>query len=261
MAQTALITGASRGIGEEFARILAEDSIDLIVVARSEDDLNELKDELESEHGITVTVLSMDLASPESAKKLYESVQDRRLQVDILINNAGFGDHAEVLDTHQDRINDMIQLNMTTLSLLCRYFAEDMHERDVGSILNVSSLAAYAPGPYMTTYYATKAYVQSFSEALASELDDTNVSVTSLCPGPVKTGFQEEAGMEGSDLIENAPNLMTARATAEYGYRKMKRESRVAIPGVFNKCLGVFIKFFPRKWTTDIIGYLQGKRV
>lgn len=200
MPNTALITGASSGIGREFARYHASTGGDLIITARRAENLEQLKAEIESEHNVSVTTIALDLGAPDGAKRLYDAVTATGLTVDILINNAGFGGHGAFLDRNLQEDLAIIQLNISALISLCHMFGRDMAERGSGKILNVSSTAAHMPGPLQATYFATKSFVSSFSQALAEELGDHGVTVTALEPGYVHTEFTATANMEGTGL-------------------------------------------------------------
>ncbi len=245
MANTALITGASSGIGLEFAKIHAKKGGDLVLVARSEAKLQELKQELETTYNIKATVITADLSQPDSAKALFEQTEALGLQIDVLINNAGFGGHGKFYQRPLLDEQAMMQVNMVSLTNLTHYYLKGMVERKKGHILNVSSTASFMPGPLQAVYYASKAYVTSFSQAIAEELKGTNVSVTALCPGAVATGFVAAGHLEGVDLWKHAK---TAESVAECGYKAMEKGELVA----FNECglkfmLNWIIPFFPRK--------------
>lgn len=229
MKTVALVTGASSGIGREFAAIHAERGGDLIIVARSINKLAAVKEELESKHSIQVTVLPKDLSLPDSAQQVYDEVKATGIEVDYLINNAGFGGQGKF---HQREWADdlaMIQLNIVTLTALCRFFLPDFVARDRGRILNVSSTASLLPGPLQAVYYATKAYVTSFSNALAEELHDTNVTVTALLPGATETEFARTSGMDKTELFQKTAS---ARSVAEEGYDAMLAGKLDVISGV-----------------------------
>ena len=197
---TALITGASAGLGTDFARILAGQKYDLILTARNEEKLKSLASELSSNHSVKCHTISADLAKPGSAASLARQIKERGLKVDVLINNAGCGLWGPFADSVPSDMAGMIQLNVNALTELTREFLPGMITRKQGRILNVASTAAFQPGPWMAVYYATKAYVLSFGEALATELKGTGVTVTTLCPGPTKTEFFERANMTQSRL-------------------------------------------------------------
>jgi|AntRauTorckE6833_2_1112554.scaffolds.fasta_scaffold00848_5 short-subunit dehydrogenase len=218
MKKTALITGATSGIGEQLAHIHAEKGGDLVIVARSSDTLQELKKDLESTHGIQVTVIEKDLSKPEAVAEVYQQVSDAGITVDYLINNAGFGGLGKFNERDIGQDVAMINLNVTALTELTHYFLQDFVARDAGKILNVSSTASLLPGPGQAVYYATKAYVTSFSNALHEELHDTNVTVTNLMPGATATKFGEVSGMDKTALFKNPAS---ARSVAAAGYQGM----------------------------------------
>lgn len=250
MANTALITGASSGIGLEFARIHAQKGGDLVLVARSVDKLEALKQELEGQYQIKVTVLPADLSSPESASKIFEQTEAQGLQIDTLINNAGFGGHGLFHERDLADEQAMMQVNMLTLTDLTHFYLKGMVERNQGRILNVSSTASFMPGPLQAVYYATKAYVTSFSQAIAEEVKDNNITVTALCPGAVATGFVEAANLEGVEIFDKAKS---PKSVAECGYQAMEKGDLVA----FNESnlkflLNWVIPFLPRKMVLKI---------
>ena len=221
MANTALITGASSGIGREFARLHARKGGDVIVTARRADELDALKAELEEAHGVTVHTVPLDLGAPDGAAQLHAAVQALGVEVDILINNAGFGGHGRFIERDLAADQAMIDLNVDALVALCHLFGREMAARGRGRILNVSSTAAHMPGPLQATYFATKAFVSSFSQALAEELKADGVTVTALEPGYVHTGFAKAADLEGTGLAKQKG--MTAKATAKIGYDAMRQ--------------------------------------
>lgn len=214
----ALITGASGGIGAEFARIHAEKGGDMVLVARSEDKLNALAKELEAKHGVKVVVLAEDLAKPGAVTRIFDFTQAQNMQVEVLINNAGFGGHGKFVERDIEADKAMIQVNITALTELTHAYLTGMVERRSGKVLNVSSTASFVPGPLQAVYYATKAFVTSFSQAIAEEVEEHNVSVTALCPGAVDTGFVKAGDLDNVDVWKNAKS---ARSVAEVGYRDM----------------------------------------
>ena len=218
MPKTALITGASSGIGRELATIHAERGGDLIIVARRVEKLNALRDALQSKHRVRVHVHAMDLTEPDAPTRLYEAVKNQNLTVDYLVNNAGFGGVGKFVERAWSDDRSMIQLNVIALAHLTHLFLPDFIGRGAGRVLNVSSTAGYMPGPLQATYFATKAFVNSFSNALAEELRGTGVTVSALQPGATKTEFADVAGLENSDLMKQA---VSARRVAEDGYNGM----------------------------------------
>lgn len=242
----ALITGASSGIGRQFATIHAERGGDLVIVARSVDRLNEVKDELESKHSVHVTVMPKDLTLPDSAQEICDEVKTAGLQVDYLINNAGFGGHGKFHERDWAQDLAMIQLNVVALTALCRLFLSDFVARNSGRILNVSSTASLMPGPLQAVYFATKAYVTSLSHALAEELCDTNITVTALLPGATETEFARTSGMDRTDLFNNTAS---ARSVAEDGYDAMLAGKLDVISGVTlgQRFMLAAVPFTPKK--------------
>lgn len=244
MKKLALITGASSGIGKELARIHASKNGDLILVARRSEELEILKKELEEKHAIKVWIFVKDLTSKDAAKEVYQFANSNQLEVDYLFNNAGFGGHGFFVDRPITKDLEMIDLNVSALVELSHLFLQDMKKRKSGKILNTASTAGFLPGPLQTTYFATKAFVVSFSEALAHELKPHNISVTALCPGPVKTEFEKTAGMTGGNLFEKAAS---AKSTAEKGYRAMEKGKVICISDpVLNVLLRFILPFFPK---------------
>lgn len=229
MRKTALITGASSGIGEELARIHAERQGDLIIVARSEDKLKQLKDELEKTHSISVHVFTKDLTEPTAPQELYEWVKKKGLTVDYLINNAGYGGLGKFAEGDLTNYLSMITLNISALTAITHLFVQDFIKTGSGKILNVSSTAGLVPGPLQAVYFATKAYVTSFSNAIAEELRDTGITVTNLMPGATDTKFSEVSGMNQTSMFDNAAS---ARKVAEDGYKAMMTGKLDVISGL-----------------------------
>jgi short-subunit dehydrogenase len=251
----ALVTGASGGIGEELARILARHGHDLVLVARSADKLAALAERLELDHGIKVRAIAKDLARPEAAAELHEALAAEGLAVDVLVNNAGLGLLGKFAEMGIDDIVQMLRLDVEAPTLLTRLFLPSMLERGSGRILNLASTAAFQPGPLMAVYYATKAYVLSFSEALANEVAGTGVTVTALCPGPTETGFSSRAGSEQSRLFKGP--TMDARTVAEAGYAGLMAGKPVVIPGLRNRLLAFGVRLAPRRVVTQIARRMQ----
>ena len=216
--KVALITGASSGIGKEFAHIHAERGGDLTIVARRADKLEELKTELEHKHSINVMVVAKDLTLPDAAAEIYEEVKQADITVDYLINNAGFGGRGKFHERDWEKDLAMINLNVLALTALTRFFLPDFVKRNSGKILNVSSTASLIPGPLQAVYYATKAYVTSFSNAVAEELHNTEISVTALLPGATETEFASTSGMDKTNLFDKT---VSARSVAKDGYDAM----------------------------------------
>jgi uncharacterized protein len=254
----ALITGASSGIGYEFAHVFAQHGHNLILTARSESKLLELKKELEDKFKIQAHVLPMDLSVVGASQKLHNQIQNLNLQVDVLVNNAGFGDHGHFRQASLDIQQQMIQLNITALTELTRLFLPSMVEAKFGKVLNVASTAAFQPGPLMSVYFASKVYVLYFSEALHEELKGTGVSITALCPGPTESGFQAAANVTGVTLTKSTP-VATSASVALFGYKALMSGTAVAIPGLINRILAFLPRVSPRFLTRQIAMQLQKK--
>jgi len=253
---TALVTGASSGIGLELATLLARDRHDLVLVARSRERLEGIARGLTEEFSIVATVLALDLALPETPPEIARELDARGLLVDVLINNAGFGVYGLFRDTPLERELAMIQVNVAAPTHLAKLLLPGMLQRRRGRILNVASTAAFQPGPLMAVYYATKAYVLSFSEALANETAGTGVTVTALCPGPTITEFQKAAGLEATRLFKS-PLVMKAPEVARAGYEGMMRGKRVVVPGAANLALVEALRFTPRRMVTATARRIQ----
>ncbi len=252
--RTALITGASSGIGLELAHVLADEKSDLILVARNKEKLLALAEELKRNNAINVKVIAKDLTKPEEVAALIDEVKNDNIQ--YLINNAGFGYFGAYHDCDWKTTQDMIELNMTTLAHLTHSLLPKMIERGSGKILNVASVAGFLPGPNMAVYYATKAFVLHFSEAIAQELIGTGVTVTALCPGPTESQFMDVSGMAQSKLVKGR-KLPTSKQVAEYGYHAMMRGQHLAVHGWGNFVLSVLPRLFPRRLTTWVVGLIQ----
>ncbi|MGJ8623218.1 MAG: SDR family NAD(P)-dependent oxidoreductase [Yoonia sp.] len=256
MSNTALITGASSGIGREFARLHASRGGDVIITARRGDTLEALKQELETDHSVTVTVVPLDLGAADGATKLYEAVKGHK--IDILINNAGYGGQGAFLERDLQSDLAMIDLNVKALVSLTHMIARDMMANGGGKILNVSSTASYMPGPLQATYFATKAYVSSFSQALDAELRDKGVTVTALEPGLVETEFAATANLEGTGLV--AQKGATPQAVAKFGYAAMQQGQLRAInDGRLRFMLNWVMPWLPRRMALNMIKKMQTK--
>ena len=253
--RTALVTGASGGIGYELAKLFARDHYDLVLVARSRDKLEQLADELQKKHGIAVMVISKDLTSPSAPQEIYDEVQGAGVHVDILVNNAGYTIYGPFTETKWDEELGLIQVNITALTHLTKLFLPGMIASHWGKVLNLGSTASFMPGPLMALYYASKAYVLSFSEALASELKGTGVSVTALCPGPTWTGFQSRAGIEGVRLLR--AGVMEVKPVALAGYKGLMNGKTVVVPGRSNQFLIQSVRFMPRNLLSRVVKLAQ----
>jgi short-subunit dehydrogenase len=253
--ETVLITGASSGIGRELAKLFAADGCELILTARRSDRLRTLADELLQSHGVSSTVLTADLATPAGPFQLWEQIQAAGKGVDVLINNAGFGQLGQFTKIPLQRQLDMIQLNNSSLVALSHLCLPGMLEKRRGSILNLGSTASFQPGPNVAIYYATKAFVLSFSEALWKELRGTGVCVTCLCPGPTRTEFGEESQMHDTPVFRH--NAMRAEDVARMGHRALRKRKRLVIPGVVNKVLSSAVRWTPRSVILEVMTLLQ----
>jgi short-subunit dehydrogenase len=255
--KTALITGASFGIGTELARIFAREGYNLVLVARSADKLRQLASELEKAHGTRSLILAVDLSEPGAAAYVLDQTTRAAIRVDVLVNNAGFGQYGMFAENDLEECLRQIQLNVTTLTHLTRLYLPEMIERQNGKILNVASTAAFQPGPLMAVYFATKAYVLHFSEALANELQDSGVTVTCLCPGATATEFHKRAHTTGLRLLKFGS--MDAATVAEDGYRALMAGKPVVISGFKNWLLAESLRFAPRRLVTAVARKIQEK--
>ena len=246
---TVLITGASSGIGLALAEVFAREGHHLILVARSEDKLRALQARLCQQHAIRVVVFSFDLTQTAAVPALFEGIQQQGLAVDVLVNNAGYGDYGEFASSDWAKLHGAISLNIVALTHLSRLFLPAMLERGSGKILNVASTAAFQPGPMMAVYFATKAYVLSFSEAIAAETEGTGVTVTALCPGPTQSNFAAVANMDEIAAIDqiSSDRFPTAAAVAEYGYAALQKGQVVAVHNLVNKLLAFSVRLTPRR--------------
>lgn len=247
MSDWALITGASAGIGHEFARIFAENHHNLILVSRNEARLQTLATELRNQHKIETVVLPKDLARPNAASEIFSATANT--PVSTLVNNAGFGNYGAFASTSLDTQTVMMEVNMTALVQLTHYFVQPMLAMKRGRILNVASIAAFQPGPLINVYYASKAFVYSFSYALANELTGTGVTVTALCPGTTRTEFFERAHIH----MKRPWPLMDARTVALQGYRGMIKGKRVVVPGLMNRIMSILSPCAPVCLTSTIV--------
>ncbi|MGG1400695.1 SDR family oxidoreductase [Bacillus salipaludis] len=254
MKRTALITGATSGLGYEFVKLFAADGYNLVLVARNQQKLEEIKHTFTH---IEVTIIAKDLSLPGAAKEVFQEAEKKDIQIDTLINNAGFGLMGNFDDLDLQKQSEMIQLNITALTELTYYFLPSLKQQNKARILNVASTAAFQPGPLMAVYYATKAYVLSFSEALVEELKGSSVTVTTLCPGATKTNFGSVASVEGTKMFSRA---MSSKIVAQQGYQAMMHGKRVIITGGLNKAGALAAKFLPRSLGAKIAMYVAGEK-
>lgn len=259
MPETALITGASGGIGEALTRLIAAGGADVVLVARSADRLTALADELTRTYGISAAVFAQDLAAPGADEAIVRQLAEKQLTIDILVNNAGFGSYGLFAETPAGEDARMVQVNVVALTMLTKRLLPGMVERRRGRILNVASTAAFQPGPLMAVYYASKAYVLSLSEALSNETSGTGVTVTCLCPGPTETGFQDRANLRESRLF-TVLGVAGAADVARAGYDGMMAGDPIVIPGLMNRAGVQALRVAPRALVRRVIRMIQGQR-
>jgi hypothetical protein len=257
---TVLITGASGGIGYELAKLFARDGHHLLLVSRNGPKLEDVAREIKSKNKVRCTIFAGDLSVPGAPDALYAEIKKASFEVDVLVNNAGFGSLGRFHERPIEEQLEMVQLNVTSLVHLTRLALPEMVARRRGRIVNVASIAAYQPGPLMAVYYATKAFVVSFSEAIANELHATGVRVTAICPGPTRTGFGKRAGAEQSPLLSRGMTMNAAKV-ARIGYDGMKRNKVVVVTGAKNKFIVVSARLLPRRLTANVARSLNESRV
>lgn len=250
-----LITGASSGIGKELAEIAAREGHNVILVARDEAALTTVAKDLAKRYGIDAIVLVSDLTKQQSPQQIFDTITSKKVVVDTLINNAGFGDYGDFVQSDRVAQLGMINLNVRALTELTHLFLPAMVRRKTGYVMNLGSVAGFLPGPYMSVYFASKAYVLSFSEALSAELRDSGVSVTCLCPGSTKTSFGESAHV--SETHSTRTSHVTPRQVAEFGWKAMKDGKPVAVYGFGNRLSIIFTKFLPRRLVVRIVERIQ----
>jgi len=249
MRNTVLITGATSGIGYDFAVIFAEKGYDLFLASRNQKKLDEIKSDLEAKHNISVTIMPIDLSKARSARKVFEETRRQKIVIDVLINNAGFGIQGEHVDLEMTNVEAMLQLNITTLTELCTLFGSEMKKKKAGYILNVASTGAFQPTPYFAAYAATKSYVLNFSEAIAKELEDYNVVVTCLSPGTTDTNFFEAAGVGDREKGFWANSArMSSGDVAMFGVNALFSRKLSVVSGLKNSILVFSNRFAPGRW-------------
>lgn len=254
MRKTALITGASSGIGYELTRLFARDGFDVVLVARDAERLEQVAREMRERHGATVAVLPKDLAEPGAVDEIAAALHAGGIEVDTLVNNAGFNVYGPFCETDGNREMAMLQVNLVALTRLTKLLLPAMARHGSGRVLNIGSTGSFAPGPFDAVYCATKAYVLSFSEAIAEELEGTGVTVTALCPGATRTRFAERAGMTGTPMFRG--RVAEASDVAAVGYRALMDGRRVVVPGRMNALLAFSVRLSPRRLVASI-----GKRM
>ena len=244
MTKTALITGATGGLGEVFAELFAADGVDLVLTGRNLPKLEQISERIRARFGVKVELIPQDLSAEDSPEALYNKLSARGIAIDFLVNNAGFGDFGRLIDIDWQRERDLIGVNLIAPVRLTQLFAKDMVARGFGRVLNVASIAAWTPGPYMNGYFASKAYVYSFSQSVHQELKGTGVTVTALCPGPTQTGFEKNAEMKNSNMFK-ALKVMDARFVAKVGYRDMMKGKPISVPDWYYKVYKFILRFAP----------------
>jgi uncharacterized protein len=256
--ETVLITGASSGIGLELARCFAADGCRLVLVARNQDALEKLAEELRLQNKIEAVVFPADLSLPESPKKIFAELAAQKISVDILVNNAGFGAHGNFVEMELSRQMEMLQVNIAALTELTGLFLPGMIRRKHGGILNVGSVAGFLPGPGMAVYYATKAFVVSFTEALSEELSGTNLKFSVLCPGPTESNFGNVA--RGNKVRHVKTAKMSAKAVAIHGHRAFRKGKIIAVPGLQNKFFVFMTRLLPRQLPRKMVKFYNRTR-
>ena len=248
-----LITGGTEGIGFELSKLFARDGHNLIIIARNEEKLVKVQEQLEKEFSIKVKILSLDLSVNNSCEKLFAFVEKNELSVDNLVNNAGVGSFGALFYENVNTVDNLIKININSLTNITYYFLKKMVANNEGSILNVASTAAFSAGPKMGVYYASKAYVLSLTESIHEEVRDKNIKVSCLCPGAVRTGFQGKAGIIKNEKAKSL--MMEARDVAKVAYKEFKKGKAIIIPGYKNKILVWANKFIPRSLARKIVMY------
>ena len=254
-----LITGASSGIGYEMAKIFGKNNHNLILVARDEGKMNSLKQELTSKYNIDIQIIVKDLTAENAIDEIYEETKLNEYNVEILVNNAGFGDQSAFLDSDYNKQENMIKLNILALMKLSYLYGNDMKKNKYERILNLSSVAAFMSGPYMSIYYASKAFVLSFSESMAEELKGTGVTVTCLCPGPTKTNFEKSANMKNSSMFTTFGGAVTPEAVAECGYKACMKGKHIQYHSLKTYLMNIGSRIFSRKFASKYVMKINKK--
>lgn len=258
MSGLVLITGATSGIGLELAKLFAQDKYDLILTGTKENSLKKFEEYLKEKFRVNVLTITKDLSKTGSAEEIFSEIKNKKLPVDVLVNNAGFGIYGTLKAYNLDIDIAMVQLNVVSLMTLTKLFLKDMLSHNRGRIMNVASTAAFLPGPSMATYYASKSFVLSFSEAISEEIKKSNVTLTVLCPGPTETNFQTRAGNKKTKLVKSKlAGMMTAEEVAKTGYKSLMKGKRIVIPGFRNKLITQFIRLTPRKLVTFVVNFIH----
>ena len=263
--KTVLITGASSGIGYELAKVYAGNNYNIVIVARRKERLEKLKKEIGSSISdkISVTLIEKDLGAENASRELFHYIKLEKIKIDTVINNAGFGIYGKFSDLTPEEIeknNDLINLNIKALTELTKLYLDEFLKEKKGEILNVSSIAAFLPGPMMASYYASKAYVLSFTEAIREEVRGTDIKIGTLCPGPTATEFEKSSNADKGGLFSSL-KVMTAEKVAEIAYKDFSKGKNIIVPGFLNKMAVFMVRFLPRKLMTVIAGKIQRKKV
>lgn len=246
-----LITGTTSGIGKEFANLFAKKGYNLVIIAMNEEELKKQKEELENKYNISVKYIVKDLSIEESYSEIYNEVKQSNIEIDILINNAGFATYGNFINVELEKQNNLAMVNMMAVMNLSYLFGKDMAKRKKGRIVNIASIASFQAGPFMGMYYASKAFVRSFSEALHEELKEQGVIVTAICPGPTKTKFEERAKMKKSYMFKKM-KVDTAKDVAEKSYKAMMKNKAVYVVGFHNKLITFLTRFGSLKLSRNV---------
>ena len=258
MKKTVLITGAASGIGKEFANIFASEGYDMVIVGRNLEKMENMKADYEEKYSISVFPIQADLGEDNAPVHVYEEVKKLGLEIDVLLNNAGVGDYGRFIDIPWEKERSLAGLNMIAVMHMIHLFAPDMVKRGSGRIMNMASIAAYEPGPYMPMYYASKAFIYSLSQAVAKELEGTGVSVTCLCPGPTATNFEKEANMGAANKMFTWFKPMTAAEVAAEGYKATMKGEVVHTTKLRYKLFHTITRFGPEKVKRDMTAVING---
>lgn len=260
--RTALITGASAGIGRAFALVFAENDHDLVVVARRKEKLEELQKEIETDFGVSVTVMAKDLSDPNAAQELYDEVTEAGIDIDVLVNNAGLANVGRVHEAEVADVANLVNVNVVALAMLSKLFVDPMIERGYGRIVNIASIVSFFPTPTFAAYGASKAFVLSFTEAMSQELKGTGVAATAICPGYTKTdmisGAVEQNGLHTIDRFTPAAFQMDAMQVAREGYRKCMQGRAVHVNGIHNQVAAEWVRLQPR-WLVRNAGGIMSR--
>ncbi len=249
--KTAIVTGGASGIGLEFVKLLVNDDYKVFVVDNSKENLNRLTSKFDPKN---IETINQDLSKTDSPEKIYKNLKNKN--IDVLINNAGFGTFGKFHNSDWKRDRDMINLHVLNTTHLTKLFLKDMVKKNEGKILNISSVAAFQPGPLMSLYYATKAFILHFTEAISNEVKDKNISISVLCPGQTSTNFQKNVSTKKNKIKFNTGCPIKV---AKYGYDSLKKNTTVSVPGFWNKVIVLLVRILPRSTSTNLVRYIQEK--